>query len=226
MSAVHSFFNNPGNYLHRRFGIWLRVELVSGFLGELENKRILDAGCGDGSLSINYLQRNNVVFCDVAENMLKIVEKRIPEQLKSSATLYHGPLEKYSDISQFDVILCVGLLAHVNSVERTIGLLSKMLKVKGKIILQFSDAGHWLTALQLKRANYGYNINKIYYNKLLSLCNTYGLVLKNEVRYQFSLPGMGKLPDKISYQIQKRIMRTPILSRLCTDYMWFMEKVN
>lgn len=224
MNPVQSFFNKPENYLHRKYGVWLRVALVSEFLGCLENKKILDAGCGDGSLSINYLKSNQVVFCDVAENMLALVQKRIPEPFMASAIFHNGPLEEYPAAFQFDVILCVGVLAHVNSVEHTIKRLSELLKSKGKIIFQFSDASHWLTRLQLKWAKHGYEANRIHYKDFLQLCRKHGFVMKNEVRYHFLLPGMGKLSDEFLYRFQKWVMRTPLCKFLCSDYLWLMEK--
>lgn len=224
MNPVQNFFNKPENYLHRKYGVLLRVELVSEFLGALKNKKILDAGCGDGSLSVKYLEGNHIVFCDVAENMLALVKKRIPEHLIDSAIFHNGPLEKYPSSSQFDVILCVGVLAHVNSVEYTIQRLSELLKRKGKLVIQFSDANHWLTRLQLKRAKHGYEANNIYYADLLNLCRKHGFVLKDEVRYHFLLPGMGKLSDEFLYSFQKWVMRTPFCNVLCSDYLWLMEK--
>jgi 2-polyprenyl-3-methyl-5-hydroxy-6-metoxy-1,4-benzoquinol methylase len=224
MNPVQTFFNKTENYLHRRFEIKLRIELVSHLLGDLVNKKILDAGCGDGSLSLSYLEKNQVVFCDVAENMLELVKRQIPEKFRSSATLYNGTLEQYPVSDQFDVILCIGVLAHVDSVENTIERLSGLIKVKGLLVLQFSDAGHWLTRFNLKNSNYGYKLNTIYYKDLLKTCKDYGFILKREVRYHFLLPGMGRFPDKFLFKFQKTIMKYRFLSMLCTDYILVMEK--
>ncbi|MCS6819798.1 MAG: hypothetical protein NZ522_07580, partial [Chitinophagales bacterium] len=73
---------------------------------------------------------------------------------------------------------------------------------------------------------HGYRINQIYYDDLLKLCNEYGFKQKKEVRFNFLLPGMGRLPDDFLYKFQKRFMGCAILSPLCTDYLLLLEKVE
>ncbi|MCX7638613.1 MAG: methyltransferase domain-containing protein [Cyclobacteriaceae bacterium] len=223
---VRSFFNCTENYLHRRYGIRLRAEIIRNLLGDVQNKRILDAGCGDGSLSLPFLFENQIVFCDLAENMLELVQEKIPVNKLSSVSFFRGSIEDYVPDDVFDIVLCVGVLAHVPSVNRTIESISAMIKPGGKLILQFSDMRNQLTRWQIKLAKHGYRINQIYYDDLLKLCNEYGFKQKKEVRFNFLLPGMGRLPDDFLYKFQKRFMGCAILSPLCTDYLLLLEKVE
>ncbi|MCS6818697.1 MAG: class I SAM-dependent methyltransferase [Chitinophagales bacterium] len=221
---VSSFFNAPEKYLHRRYGIKIRQELCKKVLGNLEDKIILDAGCGDGSIGVEFLDKNKVVFCDVAEQMLKLTKNRIPRERRSSAVFFHGSVEEFNQESSFDFILCLGLLAHVTSLEKTVEGISKLLKPGGKVIFQFSDYSHWLTRCYVRLARHGYTINRIYYGDLLDLCIRHNLKLRQEIRYHFLLPGMGRLPDDLLYRFQKWVMRKSYLSFLCTDYLWVLQK--
>lgn len=224
LEKVRSFFDTPEKYLHKRHGIWIRKELINNWIGAITGKNILDAGCGDGSLSIGLLKHNRVFFCDLSERMLQLVKARIDKEERPAAFFCAGSVDDLRPDVQFDVILCVGLLAHVPSVEKTILNLVKFLVPGGKLILQFSDAGHWLTRLNVRRSGLGYDVNQIHYDIIKKICTENNLILVSEVRFHAPVPGFGKLPDRLTYLFQKCIMNTPVLSRLCTDYMWLLQK--
>lgn len=221
---VHSFFNNPTNYLHREYGVRIRAELVRQLVGDLQFHDVLDVGCGDGGVSLQFLDKNRVVFCDIAEKMLDLVKDRIPPNLMTSATFFHGSIEEFQSNKLFDVILCVGVLAHVPSVERTISKLAGLLAPGGRLVLQFSDANHWLTRLSIRNATYDYRVNKLIYHEVAQCCHMYGLRKSNEVRYHFLLPGMGKMPDRWLYLLQKLTISPGLLSKFGTDYIWLLQR--
>ncbi len=224
-NEVHAFFNVPDNYLHRKYGVRIRAELVRQLVGDLQRKEILDVGCGDGGVSLQFLANNRIVFCDIAEKMLDLVKEQIPQELRLSADFYHGSVDEFQLDKSFDDIFCIGVLAHVPSVERTISKLAKLLVPGGRLVLQFSDANHWLTRWSIRNASYEYQVNKVVYQDIADCCQKYGLKRSDEVRYHFLVPGMGKLPDRWLYSFQKMTISPSLLSKLGTDYIWVLHKL-
>ena len=78
INNVKVFFNNPDNYLTNNTGISLRKIILKNILGDIKKKSILDIGCGDGTLSKNYLGNNIITFLDFSENMINVAKKTIP----------------------------------------------------------------------------------------------------------------------------------------------------
>ena len=92
-SPVHAYFNTTNNYLHRSFGVRIRAEMVKALIGAPVNKQLLDAGCGDGGVSLQFVAGNRVVFLDISENMLDLVRSKISESDKPDVEFVLGDLE-------------------------------------------------------------------------------------------------------------------------------------
>ena len=63
--AVKDFFNQTHKYLHKEHGVMFRNYLVRKELGQISGKSILDCGCGNGQVTMNFLENNKVLFCFV-----------------------------------------------------------------------------------------------------------------------------------------------------------------
>src|SRR5688572_10114394 len=113
-----AFFEQASIYLANRPSIRLRSEIVRDLLGGRNGCRILDIGCGDGSLSMPYISDNNIYFLDFSTAMLEHVKETIPEKYSDNATLLQANVEDHNFSETFDIILCVGILAHVQNVDR------------------------------------------------------------------------------------------------------------
>lgn len=221
---VKIFFDTTINYLHRTFGVRLRAEIVQGFLGDLANTKILDAGCGDGGVSLQYLKKNKITFCDLSENMLKRVEDQIPSSLRSNAMLVNSAIEKFTTEEKFDYVFCIGVLAHVPSVSQCLDHFDSLLSKDGRLIIQFSDYNHWLTRLSISLAGYDYVVNKIRYEELQQLVHGLGYTIEKKVKYNFMLPGMGKLPDKMLYRVQRFTLKVKFLRFIGTEHVWLLRR--
>src|SRR6266550_8275118 len=70
--SVKTFFDNTDVYLRKSFGVSVRSFVVRSLLGELEGSAILDLGCGDGSISLQYLSpTNRITLVDLSGKMLE-----------------------------------------------------------------------------------------------------------------------------------------------------------
>ncbi len=80
IEQVKSLFEVPDKYLcPRQYDIQIRVETVKQFTENLPIDRVLDIGCGDGSLSVPLLPRcKQLTLLDLSSKMLDLARKKIP----------------------------------------------------------------------------------------------------------------------------------------------------
>ena len=81
---AYTHFNNVDQYLHQGFDIKVRIEIVKELVGMPERANIIDFGCGDGSISLQFQAKSNfITLIDISENMLERAHLNIcPEYLK------------------------------------------------------------------------------------------------------------------------------------------------
>ena len=79
VDQVQSFFEQPERYLSRRsFEIRIRAETVKELAERSGYTRILDIGCGDGSISLPLLSAKRfVTLLDLSSSMLSIAKSRV-----------------------------------------------------------------------------------------------------------------------------------------------------
>ena len=72
VELVRTFFDQPQNYLERkRFDIRLRAETTKTFLEGTNCTKIIDIGCGDGSVSLPLLLSDRyLTLLDLSSTML------------------------------------------------------------------------------------------------------------------------------------------------------------
>jgi len=138
-------FENPQWYLRgNRFNIEIRVETVQQFVGDRQFSHILDIACGDGSLSLPLLSASNrLTLLDVSAGMLSAAEARVPAEFRSRVEFINGDFLK-TELPRvhFDLIICVGLLAHIASPQALVERMVSLLRPGGIIITEGTDAGH------------------------------------------------------------------------------------
>lgn len=211
MNAVERFFNQPDIYLRGRAGINLRAHILKEALGMPVNCTILDIGCGDGSLSLPFLSESNIVtMMDISQNMLDIARQNTPPEFAKQTTYIKGDFLEYTPNQTFDIVLCIGVLAHVESTEKAVKKLAQLTSPQGICIVQFSNAAHWLTKAQLLyhaildkiSARYQYKLNQIEERTFCkSAYENHQMRVIKRYRYFSHIPGMGRIPQKTAQSI-------------------------
>lgn len=198
-ASLDVFFGDSHHYLdRRRYEIRLRREIVAELIGDAEPQKILDVGCGDGSISLPLLtSTNHLTLLDVCGAMLGLAEANVPRPLADRVTSLHAdvmsaPLASHS----YDLILCLGVLAHAESPNQLVGRMASLLRPGGTLILQFTDSRHWVgRAMSLYRRACNasrppaYRLNVLSAAAVLSLSASSGLGLVRAYRYSSPPPG-------------------------------------
>lgn len=166
---IYEFFNKTDNYLNKNFGVVIRTKIIKDILGFKSNKDILDVGCGDGSITLDYGKNNNLFLIDQSKNMLDLAKINADKKDIKNINYNNLKFEKFiPKKNKYDIIIALGLLAHVESIHITFTKLISCLKNDGMIILQYSDYDKILTKINLYFSNKVYKKNKIN-QKLINL---------------------------------------------------------
>jgi methionine biosynthesis protein MetW len=109
-----------------------------------QGARVLDLGCGEGTLLKMLVDRKNVRGTGI-----ELVEERVYEAVEKGLTVHHGDfyeaLAYYPDNS-FDYVI---LSQTLQQAQDTVAILMEALRVGRYLIASFPNFAHWKARLQL-----------------------------------------------------------------------------
>jgi len=234
-NAVQGFFDQTDRYLTNNGNIEIRCKVVRELVGDIHNSRILDLGSGDGSISQQFLEGSNfVTLVDISKNMLDLARRQTPSDLRANIEYVNEDSSRYQSASKYDLVLCLGLLAHVDSVESTARNIAELLKVNGRCVLQITDADRTLGKLTgaycnlRNRVNHRYprNMNCTGTESISSLFAEFSVKCVAERRYAGLLPGMGRFPINWRRRFQLLTLDTKWLSKHCSEAILLFTKTS
>ena len=224
---VKDFFEKQ-DYLLNRVNIEIRQAIIKEIFPNVNGKRILDMGCGDGWLSIPFVSSNNVVFLDAATQMIEVAKMNVSKEgNEKNATFVQSDILKYNDEQKFDIILCIGVISHIDDAEELIQRIRFLLKPDGQALIQFSDIDHfWYRAKRRfgKPDNYGYSLNKFNQSGFYKLVDQFGLRLKKKKGYFWQYPIMDRLKPEFQLRILNAFRDKALFSFLNSEWLVLFEK--
>ena len=115
------------------------VKLIAQHLGDLSNKRVLDAGCGKGRFARIYKDNNpqaQVHAMDLAEAMLHYATADLNRCAGSLTALPYRS-------GAFDGAYATESLEHAVEIEKAVAELCRVVKPGGRIVIIDKNAEHW-----------------------------------------------------------------------------------
>jgi 2-polyprenyl-3-methyl-5-hydroxy-6-metoxy-1,4-benzoquinol methylase len=231
--VVKLYFDNTEVYLKNNISILTRSLIVKDLLGKVDNCTILDLGSGDGSISLQFLSNtNHITMVDISKNMLMKSIRNTPQGYYSCTHYINANLSELEINGGFDIILCLGVLAHVESVEVIISKAAKLLNPGGRCIFQITDNGQLLGrftylyyTLRNLVTNYSrYQMNKMSAEQIILSASEKGLSYVACKRYSLVLPGMGILPRKWLEDFEIAVLQKDRLSRYGSEAVLLFQK--
>jgi len=182
--------------------IRVRAETVETLMAGLTPDRILDIGCGDGSLSIPLIPRaKHVTYLDQSPAMLELVASRIGKQNAAEISYINsGFMEAKLPEVGYDLVICVGVLAYVQDVPAFLAKIRSVMRPGGRLILECTDAYHFVSrGVRLYRATTGIFKPKRFMTyphratEVVAATEAQGMRLAKSFCYFYNLPILEKI---------------------------------
>jgi 2-polyprenyl-3-methyl-5-hydroxy-6-metoxy-1,4-benzoquinol methylase len=203
LQDVKRTFDDADRYLKRNSSILVRMRLINEMVKDLVFRRYIELGCGDGSIALSLLKEDKkLVLVDLSEVMIDKAREKTAPALVKNVTYTVGDIYSFQSEEQFDLVICVGVLAHVPSVEQLITKIGSLLKYDGYLVLQFTESNSlfgWFNYQFMKTSYGGYEVNKTSQNYLGPLLANQKLRVLEKRTYSDSSMGLGKLNTELAY---------------------------
>ena len=216
---VKAHFDNAQYYLSDNANIRIRAEVDKEFIGQKRFYEMIDIGCGSAEISMPHVTSDSrLTLLDVSENMLAVASRRIPPEFEKVVTIINEPFSNVALKKKFyDLVICTGLLAHLEKPFIDLEKMLSLLKVGGTLILQNTDSRHAYSYLNLayvylqsRLDKNRYIFNQISERQLLTFLRGKGFVLANRYRYVQSFLFFHRfLPPEVKYRLIKKIFGNP-----------------
>lgn len=96
----------------------MRASLLARLPNDLRGRRLLDAGCGTGALAVEAARRGaEVVAIDIAENLIRIAESRVPQEPIDGAVQFLVGDMCDESLGEFDHVIAMDSLIHYDLVD-------------------------------------------------------------------------------------------------------------
>jgi 2-polyprenyl-3-methyl-5-hydroxy-6-metoxy-1,4-benzoquinol methylase len=207
---VKAVFEKPQRYLTRwQTDIRIRAETAKAFAAGFQFERVLDIGCGDGSVSLPLANRlKHITLLDLSASMAALASSKVPPELAENVDVRNEDFMRASfGGRRFDLIVCMGVLAHVDSPDAFVAKVASLLESGGHLILEFTDASHFLgrvirllTLLREMLAPSRSSVNLLSSESVARLTERHGLRPVSEYRYcQLAVPGLRFFGHRVLY---------------------------
>ena len=187
-------------------------------LDDTSSGRLLDCAAGTGDVTCALLKSgrfSRATVVDVSAKMLQSAKDLLTSQIKNAELEF-----VQSDVfnfkpsdSRFDLLLCLGLIAHTGRLDILLPRLKSMLPPGGRIILQTTLTDHlgtrMLRALTSRRelSKRGYRISWLSERDITVSCRNAGLQILETRRTSLGIPFGDWLWPWANFQLERRLQK-------------------
>lgn len=218
--------SDSGASFNFQMRLTLACELAGGSAG-----RLLDCAAGTGEITCALLKSgrfSHATLVDISPAMLQSAKELLSAQITNTALdfVQSDVFDFKPSGSGFDLILCLGLIAHIGRLEILLRHLKSMLTPGGRIILQTTLTDHVgmrvVRAVTERRelAQRGYRISWFSQRDIANACDVAGLRVLEIRRHGLGIPFGDRLWPWANFQLEKRLQRWA--SRLGADAIYLL----
>lgn len=187
-------------------------------LARTSSGRLLDCAVGTGEITCALLKPgrfSHATVVDISPAMLESAKELLSSEITNTDLEFvHSDVFKFkpSD-SSFDLVLCLGLVAHVGRLDILLPHLKSMLAPGGRIILQTTLTDHVGTrivrALTARRelAQRGYRISWFSQSDIAEACHNAGLRILETRRHSLGIPFGDRFWPWANFQLEARLQK-------------------
>jgi len=150
MAAAYDQYDYQSYWEGREYEHKCEVLVIKELLAKIPKiAKILDIGCGYGRLAPYYLHRaKKIVLTDPSSKNLKVAQHNIEElkDYKNKVFFRQSTLEnlpKRIKTKQFDLVLLIRVMHHLENPEKSLITINKLLSDRGYLIIEFANKLHW-----------------------------------------------------------------------------------
>lgn len=234
---VKKFFEQTNIYFNYDYNIKIRTETVAEFIGDKCYNKVLDMPCGNGLISLkNSKQFTALTLVDFSENMIALAKQIAGQEKITHATFICGDIfETNFNNEEFDLIISLGILAHIDDIDKFLNYIQSKVKKGGTIIIQNTNSNHFYS--KLIRLYLGvrkllgkdkYKLNKVPASQVENSFKKAGFTCQKVFRYNQSFIGFSKLfsNDK-KYELTRKWFGNAVNNKnasLGSDYIYLFKK--
>lgn len=236
-AEVKTFFEQTDIYFNFDYNIKIRTETVAEFIGDTDYQNVLDMPCGNGFISLKNSEHfDQLSLVDFSENMIALAKEIALKEHVKDVSFTCGDIFKTSfKEGEFDLIISLGILAHIDDIDRFLNYIQSRVKSGGTIIIQNTNSAHFYSGLirlylGVRRliGKDKYRLNKVKASTLENSFKKAGFTCEKVFRYNQSFIGFSKLftNDK-KYELTRKWFGNTSKNKnaaLGSDYIYLFRK--
>src|SRR6266403_4843392 len=196
-------------YFQKR--LTLACELAGASAG-----RLLDCAAGTGEITSALLKSgrfSHATVVDISPAMLHNAKELLSSQISNTEFEFvHSDVFNFKPShASYDLILCLGLIAHVGRLDILLPHLKSMLAPGGRIMLQTTLTDHIggrivrAVTAQRELARRGYRISWFSQRDIADACHSAGLRIVERRRHSLGIPFGDRLWPWANFQLETRL---------------------
>jgi 2-polyprenyl-3-methyl-5-hydroxy-6-metoxy-1,4-benzoquinol methylase len=178
--------------------------------------RLLDCAAGTGEITCALLKSgrfSHATVVDISPAMLQSAKELLSSEItKTELEFVHSDVFNFKRRdSSFDLVLCLGLIAHVGRLDILLPHLKSMLAPGGRIILQTTLTDHIGTRIvraftaRRELAHRGYRISWFSQRDIADACHDAGLRILETRRHSLAIPFSDRFWPWANFQLEARL---------------------
>jgi len=142
MEYIRAYYDNKTGYgISRK-----RLEGILYVSGDVKNKKILDIGCGDGSLGAVLKDKGAIVHgCDISSHAIKQAAEKLDRALVLN--IEHEDLVSVGE--DYDIVIATEIIEHLFDSDRFLGNIKSVLSDSGVVIITTPNFLMWTNRIKM-----------------------------------------------------------------------------